>query len=83
MKNKKFINHIAGRGGWSEWVMPKMEKYLMKCCDCGLVHEVQFRTGLNSKWKGDKIFTEAPKEMRAQFRMRRYKTNEKKDSKKK
>lgn len=29
--------------GWSEWVQPRHERYLLKCCDCGLVHEMQFR----------------------------------------
>ncbi len=26
-----------------EWVRPVMKKYRMKCCDCGLVHLVDFR----------------------------------------
>lgn len=26
-----------------EWVKPVMDNYLMKCCDCGLVHEMDFR----------------------------------------
>lgn len=26
-----------------EWVQPKMRGYLMKCCDCGLVHKIDFR----------------------------------------
>ena len=29
--------------GWSVWVQPTMRGYQMKCCDCGLVHEVEFR----------------------------------------
>ena len=33
----------AGRGGWSDWQQPVMSGYLMQCCDCGLVHEMQFR----------------------------------------
>ncbi len=33
----------AGRGGWSEWVMPIPKGYLMKCCDCGLSHRLNFR----------------------------------------
>ena len=27
--------------GWSEWVHP-LPGYLMQCCDCGLIHEMQF-----------------------------------------
>ena len=26
-----------------EWVEPPMEGYLMACCDCGLVHKLNFR----------------------------------------
>ena len=31
---------IAGEDGWSEWVNP-VQGYLMQCCDCGLIHEMQ------------------------------------------
>lgn len=31
------------RRGFSKWVQPRMSKYLMACCDCGLVHEMKFR----------------------------------------
>lgn len=26
-----------------EWVKPVMKGYLMKCCDCGLVHKLDFK----------------------------------------
>ena len=26
-----------------EWVMPARRKYRMMCCDCGLVHVIDFR----------------------------------------
>lgn len=26
-----------------EWVKPNMNKYLMGCCDCGLVHRLEFK----------------------------------------
>lgn len=26
-----------------EWVQPKMTQYRAACCDCGLVHEIEFR----------------------------------------
>jgi hypothetical protein len=29
--------------GWSDWVCPKPQGYLMQCCDCELIHEVDFR----------------------------------------
>lgn len=72
----RFKKHIAGRGGWSEWVNPKyLNYYLFKCCDCGLIHEMQFRTGLKSVYKKERIFTELPKEIKVQFRARRLKVS--------
>jgi hypothetical protein len=32
----------VGPRGFSRWVTPKMARYYMGCCDCGLVHEMQF-----------------------------------------
>ena len=29
--------------GWTDWVTPIMQGYKMACCDCGLVHNVEFR----------------------------------------
>lgn len=31
--------------GWTRWLHP-LPGYRMACCDCGLVHEVQFKTHL-------------------------------------
>jgi hypothetical protein len=31
----------VGDDGWSEWIHP-LPGYLMQCCDCGLVHEIEF-----------------------------------------
>lgn len=28
--------------GWSDWQFPDMERYRMGCCDCGLVHDMEF-----------------------------------------
>ena len=39
----EFIKHeVKNADDWSEWVCPDPKNYLMKCCDCGLVHEAQF-----------------------------------------
>lgn len=32
---------IADEEGWSEWIHP-LPGYLMQCCDCGLVHRMEF-----------------------------------------
>jgi hypothetical protein len=26
-----------------EWVKPRMRGYFMKCCDCGMVHKLNFK----------------------------------------
>ena len=39
-----FRNVLAySKGGWTKWIRPRPDSYLMKCCGCGLVHEMQFR----------------------------------------
>jgi len=39
----EFIKHeVKNADDWSEWVCPDPKNYLMKCCDCGLVHEAEF-----------------------------------------
>lgn len=29
--------------GWTDWQSPVMSGYRMGCCDCGLVHDMEFR----------------------------------------
>ena len=38
MKRPKFT-----KVGPGEWQAPKTNSYLMACCDCGLVHKMEFR----------------------------------------
>ena len=39
----EFTKHeVENADDWSEWVCPDPKNYLMKCCDCGLVHEAEF-----------------------------------------
>jgi len=33
---------VEREDGWCDWVAPVMNGYRMACCDCGLVHEMQF-----------------------------------------
>lgn len=69
----RFKRHTAGRGGWSEWICPTPEKnYLMKCCDCGLVHEVQFKTFAETHQRGGTFrIVPLPWPIRTMFRARR------------
>lgn len=48
----------ARADGWSDWQMPVMEKYHLACCDCGLVHTMQFRVFRVAKNSGQ--FSEGP-----------------------
>jgi len=38
-----------------EWVQPRRKAYYMKCCDCGLVHRLNFRLVSRGKGRGFKI----------------------------
>jgi hypothetical protein len=38
-----------------EWVQPSRKGYLMKCCDCGLIHKLQFRLITYGNGKKHKI----------------------------
>ena len=70
---KKFKKHKAGKGGWSEWVYPTT-KYLFKCCDCNLVHELEFATFVEADRKRNTFkVVKLPSQARAMFRARRHK----------
>lgn len=34
---------VAGENGWTVWIQPRRKNYHMQCCDCGLVHVMEFR----------------------------------------
>lgn len=38
----KFPKLKEGGNGWCKWLYPIPRKYKMACCDCGLVHTIQF-----------------------------------------
>lgn len=38
-----FRQEVAEDDGWSRWIFPHPERYKLACCDCGLVHDMQFR----------------------------------------
>lgn len=40
----KFIRHRQkSMRKFTTWIKPNMKKYLLSCCDCNLVHELQFK----------------------------------------
>jgi len=75
----RFKKMIEGRGGWCEWQAPIMKGYKMKCCDCGLVHELQFKTFAETKQRRNGLFTivELPWPIRVLFRARRQRKSSK------
>ena len=42
-KRLKYQQVVANDGGWSDWIWPTHTGYRLGCCDCGLVHNVDFR----------------------------------------
>lgn len=40
----KFLTEIEQDDGWSRWVPPLMKGYRLGCCDCSLVHDMEFIT---------------------------------------
>lgn len=60
----------ANEDGWTDWVTPVPQGYLMQCCDCGLVHEAEFRV-VRRVNGGTREYTIEDENVRVQFRMRR------------
>lgn len=68
---QEFIKHHGDDEGWSEWVCPDPKDYLMKCCDCGLVHQAQFRVAKYAPALSEECEIVNDPDLQAQFRMRR------------
>jgi hypothetical protein len=69
IKKEKAINN-----GWSRWIPPSPKRYKTMCCDCGLVHDIEFKvikiikelpSGLREKEDVDN------KNIRVMFRVKR------------
>ena len=57
--------------GWSDWVCPKPIGYLMQCCDCELIHEVDFRV-VKYESKDSEVYEVVDDfNLQAQMRMKR------------
>lgn len=68
---KKFKEmSVTSKHKWTEWITPKQKGYLMKCCGCGLIHELEFRAYIESYYKKEKTATIMPEEIKAMFRAR-------------
>lgn len=63
----KFIDETeATKNKWTRWVQPLRTNYKMACCDCGLVHDMEFRI-----YKG-KIQFRVRRNKRSTAQMRRH-----------
>jgi hypothetical protein len=72
----KYRTEIEGKNGWTEWVYPLhghgKHNHRVLCCDCGLVHELQFRIFKDTKRRLSVKFR-ARRNMRATAAVRRHK----------
>ena len=61
--------------GWTRWVRPRMDNYIMVCCDCGLAHRMQFKVGIvtsgNAKIGAYRLRLLPDTEFRVMFRAQR------------
>jgi len=58
--------------GWTDWILPQRH-YRMGCCDCGLVHDMEFRVVVVTRKRNGTYHTVKinPASCRVQFRARR------------
>jgi len=67
---------IEGDNGWTDWITPNMAHYSLECCDCGLVHTLEFRVvayDLPGTPNPYRVEFRARRNMRATGQVRRYK----------
>lgn len=57
--------------GWTDWICPKPVGYLMQCCDCGLVHEVDARVAKYEPRPSEVFTVVEDVDTQVQWRMRR------------
>lgn len=69
---KPFTKHeVEQSSDWSDWVCPDPKGYLMKCCDCGLVHEAQFAVVRYETESNEDCEPVVDQNVQSVFRMRR------------
>lgn len=64
----------AGNNGWTDWQKPVMRGYRLGCCDCGLVHDFDFRVIRVKKQHHDGSMTVevlSSRDYQVEFRVRR------------
>ena len=61
----------ANEDGWCDWVCPKPRGYLMQCCGCELIHEVDFRVVRYESEDSEAYAVVDDPNLQAQMRLRR------------
>ena len=61
----------ANEDGWCDWVCPKPQGYLMQCCDCGLIHEVDSRVARYEPRPSEMFEVVDDPDLQVQWRMKR------------
>jgi NADH:ubiquinone oxidoreductase subunit B-like Fe-S oxidoreductase len=67
LRRRKYddLTATVGEDGWTKWIWPIHDGYRFRCCDCELVHVMQF------KIDGDDIGFRARRDRRATAASRR------------
>lgn len=55
----------------TDWIQPIMRGYKMMCCDCGLVHRMNFRVVLADE-HGGRVLRQVDEKHRVQFQAARH-----------
>lgn len=42
MTGREYASEPVNAKGWSRWIRPVRMGYRLACCDCGLIHEIDF-----------------------------------------
>jgi hypothetical protein len=63
----------AGPDGWTDFIKPVMRGYRLACCDCGLVHDMDFKVVriIRTSKSGIHTVADAEKKYEVLFRARR------------
>lgn len=61
---------VETNGLWSDWIQPVRKGYKMACCDCSLVHTLDFR--IVKDGRGSRIQLRASRNNRSTALMRRH-----------
>jgi hypothetical protein len=70
---KRSTYHVIDFG---EWIRPRMRDFREQCCDCGLIHRLDFRIvdaakGRSRPSSGSKQRSRPPSRLHVEFRTRR------------